>query len=161
FVVCYVSHFAVMCVVISALYRAHLRRAALAIIPNVAAGVFALLLAFGIRWYACEAFVIPTNAMAPTLLGEHWEAPCPQCGAPAYGSAIVQSGPTGSSADAPFPPEGLMMVCSKEKTAVYVKNKPQKRGTGDRIVACKLLPPRRWDLIVFRYPSDPSVCYVK
>ena len=32
---------------------------------------------------------------------------------------------------------------------------------GDRILVCKLIAPRRWDLMVFRYPEDPTVNYVK
>ena len=32
---------------------------------------------------------------------------------------------------------------------------------GDRILVSKLIEPKRWDLMVFRYPEDPSVNYVK
>ena len=53
------------------------------------------------------------------------------------------------------------MVCSKELRTVFVSNLPQPRYGGDRILACKFLAPRRWDIIVFRYPEDPSVNYVK
>ena len=53
------------------------------------------------------------------------------------------------------------MICSKERQAVFVSNPPKETGDGDRILICKLITPRRWDLIVFRYPGDPSVNYVK
>ena len=36
------------------------------------------------RLYVFEAFKTPTNSMAPTILGQHWEAPCPRCGSLAY-----------------------------------------------------------------------------
>ena len=53
------------------------------------------------------------------------------------------------------------MICSKELQSVFVKDAPQDSHEGDRLLACKLLTPKRWDLIVFRYPQDPSVNYVK
>ena len=31
----------------------------------------------------------------------------------------------------------------------------------DRFVIAKFLTPRRWDLVVFQYPEDPSTLYVK
>ena len=30
----------------------------------------------------------------------------------------------------------------------------------DRVIVAKFLSPRRWDLVVFRYPEDPAVSYV-
>ena len=53
------------------------------------------------------------------------------------------------------------MVCSDEFKQVFVAGPPGASEEGDRITACKLLAPRRCDLIVFRYPADPSVSYVK
>ena len=42
--------------------------------------VVAFILAFVFRAYVVEAFVIPTGSMAPTLLGEHLDVVCQQCG---------------------------------------------------------------------------------
>ncbi len=42
--------------------------------------VIALILAFLIRGFEAEAFVIPTGSMAPTLVGQHKEVYCPECG---------------------------------------------------------------------------------
>jgi signal peptidase I len=91
--------------------------------------------------------------MAPTLLGEHLEAPCPNCGQPAYGSAPDEH--------SHLSPDGLQMICSKELRSVFVKDVSQMIGEGDRLTACKLVAPKRWDLIVFRYPAEPTVNYVK
>ncbi len=33
--------------------------------------------------------------------------------------------------------------------------------SGDRILAVKFLKPRRWDIVVFRSPENPSIFYVK
>ncbi|MCK4275435.1 MAG: hypothetical protein KAX78_02910, partial [Phycisphaerae bacterium] len=40
----------------------------------------AIVLAFVLRAFLFEAFVIPTGSMAPRLLGEHWDITCPKCG---------------------------------------------------------------------------------
>ncbi len=42
--------------------------------------VIAFILAFLIRGFDAEAFVIPTGSMAPTLMGRHKEVTCPECG---------------------------------------------------------------------------------
>jgi signal peptidase I len=55
----------------------------------------------------------------------------------------------------------MPLICSKEMKTVHVKNTPQLRGGGDRLAACKLLQPRRWDILIFRLPSDPTINYAK
>ena len=39
----------------------------------------AIVLAFVLRAFMVEAFVIPTGSMAPRLMGEHYELQCPSC----------------------------------------------------------------------------------
>lgn len=114
-----------------------------------------------VKPYLAESYRIPTNSMAPTILGRHWSAPCPRCGAPAYCS---------------FPdrydwvdPAGILMICSREYRTCRVQldqsalsaASRQEASSGDRILVNKLLMPRRWEVAVFRYPDDPSVMYVK
>jgi signal peptidase I len=152
-VLAYLEQFIASCLVVAVVYKRRIGIAALAITPFFLLAAGQLLFAFGIRACAYESFVIPTNSMAPTLLGNHWEAPCPKCGEPAYGSP--------AEAEFSFPPNGVSMVCSKELTTVYVKTPPKRSGGGDRILVCKFLKPRRWDLVVFRLPSDPTVTYLK
>lgn len=46
----------------------------------VASSVIGYGLAFGFRATLAEAFVVPTGAMAPTVLGQHFRVRCPNCG---------------------------------------------------------------------------------
>src|SRR5690606_31230061 len=42
--------------------------------------VVAFVLAFLFRTFEAEAFVIPTGSMSPSLLGQHKDVECPECG---------------------------------------------------------------------------------
>ncbi len=149
----YVCQFVASCLVIVLIYKASFLRAAQAIIPYILASAAMVLTAiYVIRPYTHEAYEIVANSMAPTLLGPHYEAPCPRCGQCAYGSPL--------DAGEPFSKEGVIMNCSAERQSVYVRDVPQEVFGADRILASKLISPQRWDLVVFRVPSDPAVVYV-
>lgn len=47
---------------------------------NIESIAIAVAVAFAIRYFVVEAFKIPTGSMAPTLLGEHKNVNCPNCG---------------------------------------------------------------------------------
>ena len=52
------------------------------------------------------------------------------------------------------------MIC--ENFHVTQNSKFEKRTVaGDRIFVAKFLKPRRWDLVVFRFPEKPAEIYVK
>lgn len=113
---------------------------------------FLLLTIFVVIPYLFEAFKIPTNAMAPTILGVHWDAPCPRCGSPAYASAEPERG---APSERP-----VLMICSQELSSCEALNPPRAELPGDRIIVNKLIRPGRWDIIVFRYPENPEVNFV-
>ena len=137
------------------IWHASIWRAIQSLIPVVVAtGVMPLFAIFVIRPFAYEAFVAPTNSMAPTILGNHSTGICPRCGASAYGFV-----PDGRRI--PRPADGLVMMCSKELQSCKVMNISKSVGQPDRFLVSKLHSPRRWDAIVFRLPSDPQVNYVK
>ena len=124
--------------------------------------VVALILAFLIRGFEAEAFVIPTGSMAPTLMGRHKDVDCPQCG-------ITFQVNASEEVEGSVPSRIVSGVCwncryqAKIDEAVSFK--------GDRILVMKslyglpFLPgrggPFRWDVVVFKYPNEPEVNYIK
>ncbi len=103
-----------------------------------------------------KSYSIPTNAMAPTVLGEHVTATCPECGSTMYCAPIPEDakhwGHTHGDRD---------FICSadpRHRTAEDILEVPQ---AGDRILSFKLASPKRWDIITFDFPEEPSVKYMK
>lgn len=138
----------VSCLVIARLFNLSLGRAFQAWLPTLLAGIAsAAIVTLVFRPFLVEAFKLPTNAMAPTLLGEHRLGVCPVCGRPAFGAPLEDS--YGEP----------LLICEAFHVSEVEEGNAQARG--DRILVLKTLAPRRWDLIVFRYPEDPSIMFVK
>lgn len=138
--------------VISAVFKCRFLRALQAWLPTLLATVttlaFALLV---LRPFLYEAFVVPTNAMAPTLVGQHWKGTCPECGKPNYCS------PRDERYGTVDPP---LMIC--DNLHVTKASEIDKMvHAGDRFMVAKFLTPQRWDLVVFQYPEEPATLYVK
>ena len=119
----------------------------------------AFLLAFLFRAFEAEAFVIPTGSMAPTLYGRHKESNCSQCG------HLITIG-----ASEELDREGVYLtsrlessLCPNCRAPNSIKNAPVFRG--DRILVNKFpfefRDPRRWDVVVFKYPEEPKTNYIK
>ncbi len=141
----------VPCVVIMQVFKARFFRSLQAwlptLLPSIAMIVFVLLV---LRPFVCEAFVSPSNAMAPTLLGNHWQGECPECGRSNFCSPV----------DAWYaPPEPPRMICESFHVA-QVRDVPQQVFRPDRFLVAKFLAPKRWDVVVFQYPEEPSTLYV-
>jgi signal peptidase I len=101
-----------------------------------------------------QGFSIPTNAMAPTLKGRHFIAQCSECG----GNVIVPADfDDMARKDAPRE-SGICEACFAVTEHLEIISEVR---SGDRILVNSLAEPARWDLIVFRYPGDPNVTYVK
>lgn len=136
-------------------YKARFADAVKAWLPTLLSAVLAYpLAAFVVRPFLFDTYVIPSNGMAPTLIGEHVVGRCPGCGAPMYGSVphgvvgIIERG------------KSVRMIC----TNFHSHRSPQyTAGTGslDRILAMKFLTPKRWDLAVFRNPENERQTYVQ
>ena len=104
--------------------------------------------------FAYEAFVVNANSMSPTILGKHRQIPCPQCGGPAFASPPLSSYEDRSA-------EPTDWICQDHFHVTNISAPAAKHGGPDRFIVAKYQTPKRWDLIVFQYPEDPSRTYVK
>lgn len=141
----------VPCLVIMQAFKARFFRSLQAWLPTLlSSAAMVLFVFFVLRPFICEAFVSPTNAMAPTLLGNHWRGRCPECGQSNFCSPV----------DARYaPPELPRMICGSFHIN-EVPDVPQQTFPPDRFLVAKFLAPRRWDVVVFQYPENPSILYV-
>lgn len=132
---------------------------------TVEAIVVAFILALVVRGFEAQAFVIPTGSMAPTLMGRHKEVACPQCG---FVYAVNASGEVETSVHRNHDVEsGICVNCRYLNPSL--NESPSFKG--DRILVMMFpydlpfLPgsgrPERWDVVVFRYPEEPEVSYIK
>ncbi|MGE3182113.1 MAG: signal peptidase I [Phycisphaerae bacterium] len=117
--------------------------------------ITALALAFVFRAFFVEPFIIPTGSMAPTLLGDHWSVVCPSCG---YTFDTVQR-------LSPDESENISIRCGNCREFFVPPAAGLTRKPGDRILVHKwidsLVPPKRWEVCVFRDPSSPLQHYIK
>lgn len=125
--------------------------------------LIAFVLAFIFRAFVVEAFVIPTGSMAPTLLGQHVQMDCPQCGHRfTMGPRNKLDVKGGGSIDNPT--QGPIEVpCPMCRYAIYESESPL--NAGDRILVLKYVyvfnEPTRWDVVVFKNPTNPDENYIK
>ena len=124
--------------------------------------VIAFVLAFLFRTFEAEAFVIPTGSMAPTLMGRHKEVACRECG------WVFTVGETEDQERAQPLTE---CVCPNCRFVNNVEEQPAFKG--DRILVLKSLydlpnwapdwlrEPKRWDVVVFKFPEEPQINYIK
>jgi signal peptidase I len=104
-----------------------------------------------LRVFAIEPFGVPTGSMAPSLIGNHREGPCPRCGYPVRVGIPSQGG---------NPAELFSHVgcpnCDKHFSLAEARDL-----NGDRLLVDKnvfnLRKPRRWEMAVFHCPDpDPK-----
>ena len=129
--------------------------------------IVAVILALLFRAYEAEAFVIPTGSMAPTLEGRHLDTICPQCSYHYF---------TGASCENPerHPNARGIVFDSTCPICRYTHRHDRKLEgmqsnddsfVGDRILVVKFAyefsDPKRWDVIVFRYPGNAKQNYIK
>lgn len=117
----------------------------------------AILLALLFRGFEAEAFIIPTGSMAPTLSGRHKDVHCPQCEFQ-YRVGAAQESPLDPIVSAACP------MC-RFRMEMDPKDANHSSFNGDRILVNKYVyqftEPKRWDVIVFKCPSNPKQNYIK
>ena len=132
----------------------------------------ALALAFLFKTFEAEAFMIPTGSMAPTLMGRHKDVECPKCG---YHYTASGSDETDRNGYEKTDPGDQVVACTCPMCRYTMSVDPlaeenQGRGadpsySGDRIWVSKVpyqfSEPRRFDVIVFRYPMEAETYYIK
>jgi signal peptidase I len=138
-----------------------------AIREMVEAVVIAFALAFFVRTFEAEAFVIPTGSMAPTLMGRHKDVTCAKCG---YPFQVTASGEVDARTGRPTNQEvvaGTCPICrfTMDLAPGNPQGKTYRSFKGDRILVGKfpyqLADPKRWDVAVFMYPGEARTNYIK
>jgi signal peptidase I len=121
--------------------------------------ITAFILAFVFRAFVMEAFRIPTGSMADTLMGAHFRLCCRQCGYK-YDHGYASQNDRIPPGRVPLPP-------TRCPSCGYYDNsrRPDTVANGDRILVLKciyqFIEPKRWDVIVFKNPTDPTINYIK
>ena len=121
----------------------------------------AFVFAFVFRGFVVEPFIIPTGSMAPTLMGAHILARSPNSGTTwAIGPWLYDD----SMRTRPALDQREVIVPDPSTGERLLFNKPPVRA-GDRIFVLKYLyaifEPSRFDVVVFKNPSEPDVNYIK
>lgn len=126
------------------------RKIAIIVVCAAILGVGTLLVLPLVLWLFFQSFVVPTGAMAPTILGEHVDLACSDCGY-TFAAAYGMDQATG---------DAICPNCSFTQKPGRVQLR-----RGDRVLVRKAgggrIAPERWDVIVFKNPNDPSVNFIK
>ncbi len=147
---------------------------------NIESIAIAIALAFAIRYFVIEAFKIPTGSMAPTLLGEHKDVNCPNCGWAFYADRQSESA-TCPNCQSLLNVSAYCEVCNSrirynwpawlwrrgscpkcQTTVPWTDLSNRVIHGGNRILVnkfwYKFKNPQRWDVVVFVYPLYDLTC---
>jgi signal peptidase I len=132
--------------------------------------ITAFILAFVFRAFIMEAFRIPTGSMADTLEGAHFRLRCPQCGYE-YDHGFIpghyynQSGRRLAEDTVPAGTVPLPSTRCPSCGNYTPDGRAASVANGDRILVLKciyqFLEPKRWDVVVFKNPPEPTINYIK
>lgn len=122
--------------------------------------VFVVVLVLLLKAFVAEAFVIPTGSMAETLWGHQKLVPCPQCGWSFPVNASSQVEPRNKR----DPVHVTGCICPNCRYDFLFRDEDPKPQSGDRVLVDKSLydileTPKRFDVVVFKYPENPQDDY--
>lgn len=108
-----------------------------------------------LRMFLIEGYIISTGSMAPNLLGYHKQAICPACQHKfAFGVAFDRDD---------FERSQVTSCPNCGQPGITLEDVP--RNDGDQLLVFKnayvFREPRRWEIVVFLNPADPTEAYVK
>jgi signal peptidase I len=123
------------------------------------------------RLFVAEGYMISTGSMAPSLLGYHKQVECPSCHYRFASGVLVDDDevPTSGSAQAQDlqgdlsqpPTQSICPNCGLH----HIETAALPQNEGDQLMvhkhAYQFRDPRRWEVIVFKNPTDPLQAYVK
>ncbi len=117
----------------------------------------AIVLAFLLRAFLVEAFVIPTGSMAPRLMGAHRRLRCQSCGRKfAYG--LPKTNGQASQED-------VFTGAHCPNCRYPYTSYGEALSRGDHVLVMKYLyhldEPRPWDVVVFKNPQNNRENYIK
>jgi len=131
--------------------------------------ITAFVLAFVFRAFIMEAFRIPTGSMADTLKGAHFRLRCRQCGYK-YDHGFIPQNYGYLEDTIPYSSVELPQTRCPNCGYFWPRSYPTATAqmpvaNGDRILVLKCVyqffQPKRWDIIVFKNPLDPTENYIK
>lgn len=107
-----------------------------------------------VRTFAVEGYIISTGSMAPFLLGYHKHVVCPECRFPFAVGVPVEDG---------HETNGPVVCPNCGQQQIDLSHVP--RNEGDQLLVQKFAylfrRPKRWEVVVFQNPSQPTQAYVK
>jgi signal peptidase I len=153
-----VGQIAFSCRVVKKILGTTTGRAFLACLVALVPSLFILPFTFlVVKPFVVEGFIVPTNSMAPTIVGWHREGVCPHCGNVLFVPASSPTDEFQRPADE-FEPMGICGTCQKATRAKSVQPSVQ---SPDRVMVNKLFGARRWDIVAFRPPRNPELIYLR
>jgi signal peptidase I len=108
-------------------------------------------------WLFAESFIVPTGAMAPTVIGAHADRVCPNCGC----RFAVSLSEWVRRDDFGEPDRSSIETYCPNCRQPHVVDAQATLLRGDRLLADKTIRPDRWSVAVFRNPRNRKESYVK
>ncbi len=128
--------------------------------------VISFVLAFILRAFVVEPFIIPTGSMAPTLLGQHLRFTSPDTGYTwATGPQFYRGGDVMQPQPIQGGPDDPVLVTDPMTGQLLEYAQGLRIRSGDRIAVFKYLysvyDPQRFDAVVFKFPGTPDEAFIK